>query len=111
MAKPSFVVIGGTPESLALSDAAATALAGAVGTAAGAASPAAAPRPAPVITEHEGLIAGHTQRYRATVGTLPLRDGGEGKTKADIFFIAYELIANEAGDRRPITFVFNGGPG
>jgi carboxypeptidase C (cathepsin A) len=111
MAKPSFVVIGGTPESLALSDAAASALAGAVGSAAGAASPTPAPRPAPVITEHDGLIGGRTQRYRATVGTLPLREGGEGKTKADIFFIAYELIAPDAGERRPVTFVFNGGPG
>jgi len=112
MAKPTFVVVGGTPESLSLSESVATALAGAVsGTGA---APTAVPRPAPVVTEHVGPVGGRVQRYRATVGTLPVREGGEGKTKGDIFFVAYELSSAEAGaqgESRPITFVFNGGPG
>lgn len=65
--------------------------------------------------------------YRATAGAMPLKDE-QGKTKAKVFFVAYEkLAANEpaatqpsqisatrpAGEvtARPITFVFNGGPG
>ena len=39
---------------------------------------------------------------------LPLRDA-QGKTLASIFYVAY---TREPPDpKRPITFVFNGGPG
>jgi carboxypeptidase C (cathepsin A) len=109
MAKPSFVIVGGTPESLSLSDSASAALGAAIGAAKPA--PAETPRPAPVMTEHEGSIGGKAVRYRATAGFLPVRDGGEGKTKAEMFFVAYELIGVDQAERRPVSFVFNGGPG
>ncbi len=63
------------------------------------------------VTEHEVTVAGQTLRYRATAGTLAQKDES-GKPKADMFFVAYEklpLPANRA--ERPITFLFNGGPG
>jgi carboxypeptidase C (cathepsin A) len=44
--------------------------------------------------------------YSATAGTLPLTND-KGETAAKIFYVAY--ATGEAG--RPISFVFNGGPG
>lgn len=48
--------------------------------------------------------------YTARAGVLPLEDE-LGEKEAEIFFTAYEL--NDVQDRsgRPLTFVFNGGPG
>ncbi len=63
------------------------------------------------ITEHELTIAGQKLRYRATAGTLVQKDDS-GKPKADLFFVAYEkLPLPENRADRPITFLFNGGPG
>ncbi len=44
--------------------------------------------------------------YTATAGTLPLVNA-KGETAAKIFYVAYTA----GTDPRPITFVFNGGPG
>lgn len=46
--------------------------------------------------------------YEATAGTIPLRDG-TGEVTAEIFHVAYRQVP--ADPARPITFVFNGGPG
>lgn len=46
--------------------------------------------------------------YTATAATLPL-SGPKGVVAANIFHVAYTLEAGNA--QRPITFVFNGGPG
>lgn len=67
------------------------------------------------VTEHEATIGGTTLKYRATAGTHQLKDEA-GKAKADLFSVAYErLPAASAGAadaaKRPVTFVFNGGPG
>jgi len=58
-------------------------------------------------TRHQGVIGGRTMAYTATAGTLTLRDD-EGKPTASMFYVAYT-----AGDdpRRPVTFLYNGGPG
>jgi carboxypeptidase C (cathepsin A) len=63
----------------------------------------------PVVTEHEINLAGDTFKYTATAGKLPMKDDA-GKTKSEIFFIAY--TRNDADlAKRPVTFCFNGGPG
>jgi carboxypeptidase C (cathepsin A) len=63
------------------------------------------------VTEHEVMLAGAALKYRASAGTLAMR-GDDGKPKAAIFFVAYEkLPAPDNPKDRPITFVFNGGPG
>jgi carboxypeptidase C (cathepsin A) len=60
------------------------------------------------VTHHAITLSGETIHYAATAGTLPVRDS-QGKTVASIFYVAY---AHEPADaKRPITFVFNGGPG
>ena len=60
------------------------------------------------LTHHTITLSGESLHYSATAGTLPARDP-DGKSLASIFYVAY---AREPGDaKRPITFVFNGGPG
>jgi carboxypeptidase C (cathepsin A) len=92
-----------------------------------AAQPVAAPAAAPVaaapatqpaadrsgrlsVTEHQVIIDGQPLRYRATAGFLPFRDEA-GKDRASFFFVAYEKLGGQPPERRPITYVFNGGPG
>ena len=63
------------------------------------------------VTEHELTVRGRPLKYKATAGTIQMKDEA-GKHKADVFFVAYDkqpVAENPAG--RPITFVFNGGPG
>jgi carboxypeptidase C (cathepsin A) len=87
-------------------------------------------------TQHTVATASGKLAYRATAANMLMKDE-TGKTKATVFFVAYELLSqggteNESptasGDgkpttssapalaetdavNRPITFVFNGGPG
>jgi carboxypeptidase C (cathepsin A) len=63
----------------------------------------------PVITHHQITLNGKTLSYTATAGRLPLKRG-DGKTEAEMFFVAYALDGQEAA-KRPLTFSFNGGPG
>ena len=71
------------------------------------------PRPTPVVTEQQTTVDGSPLRYRVTTGTLPIRNAESGETEADMFFMAYTVIAGGAGDgeHRPLMFSFNGGPG
>jgi carboxypeptidase C (cathepsin A) len=91
------------------------------------------------ITVHEMAWEGGTLSYRATAANMPMKDEA-GTTKATVFFVAYERLnpsgagEKEADDHddadavatpnqqqktlaamdpaaRPLTFVFNGGPG
>ena len=65
--------------------------------------------PADAVTEHSADIGGNKLAYTATAGTLSLFDQS-GERSAAIFYTAY--VAKDAGSTsRPITFVFNGGPG
>jgi len=61
------------------------------------------------VTSHETTIEGQSIKYTATAGMLPLLDDA-GKTKAQVFFVAYERADQEVA-QRPIMFAFNGGPG
>jgi carboxypeptidase C (cathepsin A) len=62
----------------------------------------------PVVTEHETTIAGKTIRYSAAAGLVTLRDDAGDKPRAKMFYIAYTVPGET---HRPVTFVFNGGPG
>src|SRR5687768_3279468 len=63
------------------------------------------------VTEQEVAVNGKPLRYRATAGTIAMKDEA-GKHKADVFSVSYEkLPVDEDRSSRPITFVFNGGPG
>jgi carboxypeptidase C (cathepsin A) len=64
--------------------------------------------PADAITEHSIDTPHGKLAYTATAGTLPFYDQS-GDQSAAVFYTAY--VAKNAGANRPITFVFNGGPG
>jgi carboxypeptidase C (cathepsin A) len=63
----------------------------------------------PVITHHQIMHNGKTLSYTATAGRLPIKRD-DGKTEAEMFFVAYTLDGQDAA-KRPLTFSFNGGPG
>lgn len=65
--------------------------------------------PAAVSTEHVLDLPGRTLRFKATAGAIPLFDADSGKLQAEVAYIAYTVGDPAAG--RPVTFVFNGGPG
>jgi carboxypeptidase C (cathepsin A) len=65
--------------------------------------------PADAVSEKEINVAGRTIAYTATAGTLSLFDQS-GERSAAIFYTAYTL-KGAAAESRPVTFVFNGGPG
>ncbi len=63
----------------------------------------------PVTTHHQITLNGKTLSYTATAGRLPIKRD-DGKTEAEMFFVAYTLDGQDAA-KRPLTFSFNGGPG
>jgi len=64
----------------------------------------------PVETKHELALKGGTLKYTARSGVIPLKDEFD-ETEAEIFFTSYELNGVKNPVKRPLTFVFNGGPG
>jgi carboxypeptidase C (cathepsin A) len=69
--------------------------------------------PPPQTTEHSIDTPGGTLRYQARAGTLSLI-GANAEITAEVFYVAYQLPPEQPSiqaARRPITFVFNGGPG
>ncbi len=64
--------------------------------------------PADAITDHTVEIAGRTLRFKATAGSIPLNRADDGSLLAEIAYVAYVMPGDA---RRPVTFVFNGGPG
>ena len=62
------------------------------------------------VTEHEMSLDGKSIRYTATAGNL-LIDGDEGQPNASVFYVAYTLAGVSDLRTRPVTFLYNGGPG
>ncbi|MEX0298735.1 MAG: S10 family peptidase [Kordiimonas sp.] len=65
------------------------------------------PEPMAIITDHKGTFGGVRMDYTATVSNLSLKND-KGEVYADAVTVAYE---GKKGGNRPVTFVFNGGPG
>jgi carboxypeptidase C (cathepsin A) len=55
-------------------------------------------------------VGGRTIPYTATAGTLTLRDD-DGKPIASMFYVAYTAERAKGEPDRPVTFLYNGGPG
>lgn len=77
------------------------------------AAPPAQPKPVPPekssITEHDLSLGGKTLHYKATAGNL-LIEGDDGPN-ASVFYVAYMLTGVADSRSRPVTFLYNGGPG
>lgn len=76
----------------------------------GAGAPVRAAEPAPIVTQHSIKVGGRTLSYTAEAGRQPIRDVTTGEPLGHIFYVAYRAPAPK-GTVRPITFIWNGGPG
>jgi carboxypeptidase C (cathepsin A) len=68
------------------------------------------PEPATFVTHHQIQNGGKSIRYTATASETYLKND-KGIPEAAIWSVAYEQDGISDASRRPITFVFNGGPG
>jgi carboxypeptidase C (cathepsin A) len=68
------------------------------------------PPPAPSVTDHSIQLGGATLDYTATAGFEQIRDDN-GQAQANMFYVAYTKKGELDPAKRPVTFVFNGGPG
>jgi carboxypeptidase C (cathepsin A) len=68
------------------------------------------PDPTAFITQHTGRFNGERVEYTVTAGETYLQDK-EGEPKASIFTFAYTKTKLAEGEVRPVTFIWNGGPG
>jgi len=62
------------------------------------------------VTHHDLTLDGKLLHYTATAGTLLIRDGEDDHPYGSIFCVAYTLDGADA-NTRPVTFLYNGGPG
>ncbi len=61
------------------------------------------------VTHHDLTLDGKVLHYTATAGTLLIKDEDD-KPYGSIFYVAYTLDGAAPG-KRPVTFLYNGGPG
>ncbi|HEX8670021.1 MAG TPA: peptidase S10 [Allosphingosinicella sp.] len=66
------------------------------------------PEPVVSVTKHSGTFGGQRVSYTATAGETYLK-AEDGTPKASIFSVAY--VKEPRDPNRPVTFLFNGGPG
>ncbi|MGH8113948.1 MAG: S10 family peptidase [Rhodanobacteraceae bacterium] len=68
------------------------------------------PKARKVMTHGSVQIGGQTIRYTATAGTILLRDK-DNKPIGSMFYVAYTRDGVRKLAQRPVTFLYNGGPG
>jgi len=68
------------------------------------------PEPTSFISEHRGRFNNQMVEYTATAGETYVRDK-DGEPQASIFTFAYTKTNLGEDESRPVTFVWNGGPG
>ncbi len=64
---------------------------------------------APSVTEHSGVFNGKRLKYRAIAGETVLKNA-KGEPEATIFSVSY-IATNPGKGPRPVSFIYNGGPG
>jgi carboxypeptidase C (cathepsin A) len=62
------------------------------------------------VTEHSIRVDGQTTPYKATAGTIILKDA-KGEPTGSMFYVAYTRSDVDDLSRRPVAFFYNGGPG
>lgn len=67
-------------------------------------------KPVVAVTQHQGQFNGQAVSYTATVAEHFLKDAG-GKDAAALITIAYVRDGVKEPGKRPVLFMFNGGPG
>ncbi|MBK9565753.1 MAG: peptidase S10 [Saprospiraceae bacterium] len=66
--------------------------------------------PKSFITNHTGVFGSKTIMYKATAKEIHLKND-KGEPIASIWSVAYTQDGNKDMTKRPVSFVFNGGPG
>jgi carboxypeptidase C (cathepsin A) len=64
-----------------------------------------------VATRHEIKAGDQALKYTAHAGLLPIRHNETGEVRGKVFFVAYVLDRPPGAPVRPLTFLWNGGPG
>lgn len=64
-----------------------------------------------VTTRHAVTIGARTLRYTARAGRIAIRDNEAGDVHGQMFFVSYTVDRLPTDPPRPLTFVWNGGPG
>jgi carboxypeptidase C (cathepsin A) len=64
-----------------------------------------------VATRHQIRLNGSTLSYTARVGLIPIRNNETGEVHGTFSFVSYSVDRAPGQPRRPVTFVWNGGPG
>ena len=65
----------------------------------------------PIATQHKITLHGETIEYTAHVGFLPIHQATSGVTEGHLFYIYYSKNGVTDKSKRPVWFLFNGGPG
>lgn len=87
-------------------------LAGAILAGAAALSAQDAGAPPDLVTTHHAIrVRGRTITYTARAGRLPIRANETGDVHGWVFFVAYTVDQPAGAAPRPLTFLWNGGPG
>lgn len=68
------------------------------------------PKPQSFVTTHKGVFGGKTLTYKATAKETYLKNE-KGDSIASIWSVAYTQDGMVNSGQRPVTFIFNGGPG
>jgi carboxypeptidase C (cathepsin A) len=62
------------------------------------------------VTHHSAMIGGQPVKYTAKAGTYVIK-ADDGTPKATYFYVAYTKDEVPDGSKRPVSFLYNGGPG
>jgi carboxypeptidase C (cathepsin A) len=62
-------------------------------------------------THHQTTVEGRALSYTARAGHLPIRLNETGEVRGHVFFTHYALNVGPDSPPRPLTFLWNGGPG
>jgi carboxypeptidase C (cathepsin A) len=65
----------------------------------------------PIATQHQITLGGETIKYTARVGFLPIRNATTGVSEGHLFYVYYAKDGVTDKSKRPVWFLFNGGPG
>jgi carboxypeptidase C (cathepsin A) len=64
-----------------------------------------------IVSEHTIPTEKGPLTYQARIGRLPIRSAETGEVRGRIFFVAYVMTPKRGATPRPLTFLWNGGPG
>ncbi len=65
----------------------------------------------PIATQHQIALHGETIQYTARVGFMPIKQATTGVTQGHLFYVYYSKNGVSDKSKRPVWFLFNGGPG